>query len=60
MAGATDLNLLHYIVAHLSAVLPGVLVLDVERDAFKSACRRGTFDSGGWEGAEVAPPSRLL
>eukprot|EP00775_Hariotina_reticulata_P009230 gene9230-9395_t len=45
MAGATDLNLLHYIVAHLSAVLPGVLVLDAEREAFKSACRRGTFDS---------------
>lgn len=46
MAGATDLNLLHYIVAHLSAVLPGVLVLEAERDAFRAACRRGTFDTG--------------
>lgn len=46
MAGATDLNLLHYIVAHLSAVLPGVLVLDAEREAFRAACKRGTFDAG--------------
>lgn len=46
MAGATDLNLLHYIVAHLSAVLPGVLVLDADRDVFRVACKRGTFDAG--------------
>jgi hypothetical protein len=46
MSGSTDLNLLHYIVAHMSAVLPGVLALDGEREAFRAACRRGTFDAG--------------
>jgi hypothetical protein len=46
MAGATDLNLLHYIVAHLGAVFPGVLQLDAEREAFRTACKRGTFDAG--------------
>ncbi|WIA08831.1 hypothetical protein OEZ85_008252 [Tetradesmus obliquus] len=45
MSGSTDLNLLHYIVAHMSAVLPGVLALDGEREAFRAACRRGTFDA---------------
>jgi hypothetical protein len=46
MSGSTDLNLLHYIVAHVSAVLPGALAVDGERQAFRAACRRGTFDAG--------------
>eukprot|EP00879_Flechtneria_rotunda_P014448 GHRR01015097.1.p1 GENE.GHRR01015097.1~~GHRR01015097.1.p1 ORF type:complete len:761 (+),score=378.38 GHRR01015097.1:1030-3312(+) len=45
MHGATDLNLLHYIVAHLAAVLPSVLDTDAEREVFRVACRRGTFDA---------------
>jgi hypothetical protein len=51
MSGSTDLNLLHYIVAHVSAVLPGALAVDGERQAFRAACRRGTFDAG--EGANA-------
>jgi len=46
MAGATDLNLLHYIVAHLTNLMPGVLELDAEREAFKAVTKRGTFDVG--------------
>ncbi|KAF6259271.1 hypothetical protein COO60DRAFT_1022990 [Scenedesmus sp. NREL 46B-D3] len=45
MSGSTDLNLLHYIVAHISEVLPRMLALDGERDALRAACRRGSFDA---------------
>lgn len=47
MVGATDLNLLHYIVAHLTKAMPWVLEgLDAEREAFKAVTKRGTFDTG--------------
>jgi hypothetical protein len=46
MTGQPSLNMLHFIVAHLSALLPEALETDVERKAFKTACREGAFDTG--------------
>jgi hypothetical protein len=47
MFDATHISVLHYLVAHMEANLPGALDLEDEEAAIKGAAKRGSLDTSG-------------
>ena len=50
MFDATHVSVLHYLVAHMEANLPGALELEAEEAALREAAKKGSLDASGCRG----------
>lgn len=48
MFDATHISVMHYLVAHMEANLPGALDLEEEEAGLKEAVKRGSIDASEW------------